>query len=835
MIAFIPEELDAASLAESLSVAAAPEDAAPPFVVGEEPVVPFLVDFDRLSALDPERGSFEPAFGEALPRLDVEPRAWRWGGTGDGGLLSPGYGLFDPRAALDADWRTDDGFGGGIDLTREKKSSEAAPSFPAYVPPAVFVPAPAAPAALPAPVVTTYDSWILVPYSLTGTGTLRATDNRYASSSLIFSATGGTTLGNVYKDAGAIDGLSISADGTFTVRSGYINAKASGIGVQGEFVGNSVGTLSNGLPGAFDRIVTVTDPSGASATLHLMGTFLQLGVIATASASGHAVGAYQTAGAVEHLDAGGHALSLMTDASHAAVRFYAADGTVSNLVVAQDVSGSGGALQTGLPVLQAARDGSGDVFVESWTQNVGTGAYDLSVARYSSTGAVVNAAHVVYSGSTVVRGDGSGIHDGSTVGLISSAASGAHMSAVGTDGSLATVWTDYSGGVHRARLQILNSDTTVRSTATLASDATAGGDRTIEWAKVSALSGGGFVAAWVNHVDSSGSNSLVLRYYDANGNPTNGIQNVGSWTSADGDYDVVGIPSGGCAIAYRDGAGNVKLDFFNAGGSVIPGDAVAQMHPGVADDVPPVLFSIAANDFMPNGGVGAVLENGTAFRVYDVNGSVLYSGGFAAGVTKPDLSFASASISQDDSGVWLEGRDAGGNLVSWKLSVGTSLDGSALNLTLGDGNNFISDTSLADVVTSGNGTNTLVTTQGADVFHVEQGTNTVVIGYARLNDSTKATITGFSEANGDVLKIGDAVGAGAIDANHFRLISANGADTSHVYAQVRQNGGDPWHTVADMTGMKTTDGTLTGYTQAIAQAQLDAAAQHMIDTNHVVR
>jgi hypothetical protein len=815
MIAFIPEELDAGMLAESLSVPDASADAAPPFIVSEDPVFPHLVDFDRLSALGTERGSFEPAFGESFPRLDVEPRAWRWGGTGDGGLLSHGYGLFDPRSALEADWRTDDGFGGGIDLTREKRSQEAAPSIPAYVPPVVFVPAPAAPAALPAPVVTTYDSWILVPYSLTGTGTLRATDNRYASSSLIFSATGGSTLGSVYKDSGAIDGLSLSADGTFTVRSGYINAKASGIGVQGEFVGNSVGTLSNGLPGAFDRIVTVTDPSGASATLHLMGTFLQLGVIATASASGHAVGAYQTAGAVEHLDAGGHA--------------------VSNLVVVQDVSGSGGALQTGLPVLQAARDGSGDVFVESWTQNVGTGAFDLSVARYSSTGAVVNAPHVVYSGTAVVRGDGSGIHDGSTVGLISDAASGAHMAAVGTDGSLATVWTDYSGGVHRVRMLILESDTSVRQSLVLEQDLTVGGAGTREWAKVTALSGGGYATSWVRYNATTNDNSLIMDIRDANGVSVSGLNQIGIWNGADGDYDLVGIPSGGVAIAFRDGAGNSSIQFWTAAGTLIPGNTVSQVHPGVADDVPPVLFSIAANDYMPNGGVGAVLENGTAYRIYDVNGSVLYSGGFTAGVTKPDISFASASISQDDSGVWLEGRDAGGNLVSWKLSVGTSLDGSALNLTLGDGNNFISDTSLADVVTTGKGTNTLVTTQGADVFHVEQGANTIIIGYSRLNDSTKATITGFSEANGDVLKIGDAVGAGAIDANHFRLISANGTDTSHVYAQVRQNGGDPWHTVADMTGMKTTDGTLTGSAQAIAQAQLDAAAQHMIDTNHVVR
>ena len=852
-VPLVPADLDAlvASVEEDIPdfprVYDGPDGVAPQLAdnaapVGEWEVKPTVEPETRPSVGTDASGPAEPATEPAsepstsstpsLPFMEPSdvplPRVYRWGVEGSADFGS-GYGVFVPHAAMDPLW-DHWGFGAGYDLDKAKDTPI----------PVVYAAAAAAAAPTVAPHTTVYDSLVILPNRSTWSGQLAYSDPRYTAGQFTVFQAGGSTLGTTYDNNGATPGESIRADGSFTITAGYLHALNSGLGHQGQFVGNSNGTLGNGLPAAFDTLVTVANPAGEEATLHLQGSFLQQGVLATQQVgSGHAVGANVSVGIAEHLDTGGYALSSMSGAKVGAVQLFNSSGALLNSVVVVNANGGGGNLVTGLPVIQAAHDGSGNVYWEAQTQNTVTGDYTITAGELDSSGNVLVAGHTLVTGTAFSHGDSYGLRDGGTDGLADTASGGGHHyipnSAVGTDGSVATVFSEIStnGANHDVQLLILNTDTSLRTLVTVATSAVAGAAGTLEWPSVAALSGGGYAVDWVAHNGVTNGNTLHQEFFNAAGVSQGAAVTVGTWTDTVGTFSMAALSNGGLAVAHEN-AGNVSISFYDSSNALLAGETVASLYQGAASTTIPSLVALQSNNFLPNGGLLVIEDNGQSYKVFSNTGVDLYEGNFTNGVSVPTTAtWASATVTADETGVYLCGVDQAGGIEAFKLDLGTSLNGQAENLSLGGGNNFIYDTSLADTITCSSGTDTIVSSQGADTITLGSGQDTLVIAYTRLNDNTQATVSGFNENHGDKLIVGDPIGAGALDATTFRLTSGNGTDTADILVQVRQNGGDPWHTVADFKGMVTSDGVLNGSVQPITQAALNAEAAHLI-ADHTV-
>ena len=168
-------------------------------------------------------------------------------------------------------------------------------------------------------------------------------------------------------------------------------------------------------------------------------------------------------------------------------------------------------------------------------------------------------------------------------------------------------------------------------------------------------------------------------------------------------------------------------------------------------------------------------------------------------------------------------RYEGTSMYMDKISIERGTTGE--NITVTDGNNYITDTTFDDHITLGNGHDVVYTIGGNDVVTMGNGAGTVVIERGRTVDNGMITITNFDESKGQHIDLSQFLAPAEIDVSHIQV---TGPDSAHLTLEVKDNLADPWHAVAQLNGASFSDGSLSGPVHAMDQAQLDAATQHVL-------
>ncbi|HEV8678227.1 MAG TPA: calcium-binding protein [Stellaceae bacterium] len=285
------------------------------------------------------------------------------------------------------------------------------------------------------------------------------------------------------------------------------------------------------------------------------------------------------------------------------------------------------------------------------------------------------------------------------------------------DGGFVVSWTRNFGSDVDIEVQVFNSDGSARSELIAVDSLTTLNTYS---SQVAGLTGGNFVVVWQQEPTAGGDTEVKYRMYDASGSTLTASTLIDTTGSINKDIQVVALQDGGFAVAYTDNGWGIDgveitVKIFNADGTARTGFLRANTDTAGGQFSP--TLTVMSNGYLLVGwrdGAGNLF-----YQAYDANGNAIGANFLAAGgVVEGEVAALSGGLVANVRSSTIV--DAGGD-----QSIRSSVD-ELTRTTIGDGTNeVLTGDSLSDKIYGMGGDDVLNGFGGDDALDGGDGNDTL--------------------------------------------------------------------------------------------------------------